>query len=130
MLPAMIAELPLTLDAGRLSWSHVPLSIVILGDVLLGAGFAVTTWAQAVNRFFEPGVRIQRERGQHVIEFGTLRNRPPPRLFRCALDICGFSAGAGIVVGPDSGGLGGALILGVADEPRGHAASRRARRLR
>ena len=48
----------------------VPLSIVILGYVLLGAGIAVTTWAQAVNRFFEPGVRLQRERGQHVIDSG------------------------------------------------------------
>jgi protein-S-isoprenylcysteine O-methyltransferase Ste14 len=71
MLPAMIAEIPLaTLDAGRLSWSIVPLSIVILGYVLLGAGAALTTWAQAVNRFFEPGVRLQRERGQHVINSG------------------------------------------------------------
>lgn len=71
MLPAMAAEIPLaTLDAGRLSWSAVPLSIVILGYALLGAGIALTTWAQAVNRFFEPGVRIQRERGQHVINSG------------------------------------------------------------
>jgi len=71
MLPAMIAEIPLaTLDAGRLSWSVVPLSIVILGYVLLGAGTVLTTWAQAVNRFFELGVRLQRERGQHVINSG------------------------------------------------------------
>jgi len=71
MLPAMIAEIPLaTLDAGRLSWSAVPLPIVILGYVLLGVGIALATWAQAVNRFFEPGVRLQRERGQHVISCG------------------------------------------------------------
>jgi protein-S-isoprenylcysteine O-methyltransferase Ste14 len=71
MLPAMVAEIPLaTLDAGRLSWSAVPLSIVIVGYFLLGGGIALTTWAQAVNRFFEPGVRLQRERGQHVIDTG------------------------------------------------------------
>jgi len=71
MLPAMIAEIPLaTLDAGRMFWSAVPFSIVVLGYVLLAAGMAFGTWAQAVNRFFEPGVRLQRERGQHVISTG------------------------------------------------------------
>ena len=53
-----------------MGWSAVPLSIVILGYVLLAAGIAVSTWAQAVNRFFEPGVRLQRERGQQVISSG------------------------------------------------------------
>ena len=71
MLPAMVAEVPLaTLDAGRMLWSDVPPFIVVLGYVLLGASMALTTWAQAVNRFFEPGVRLQRERGQHIIRSG------------------------------------------------------------
>ncbi len=71
MLPAMVAEIPLaTLDAGRMFWSIVPGWIVVLGYVLLAAGMALGTWAQAVNRFFEPGVRLQRERGQHVISAG------------------------------------------------------------
>ena len=71
MLPAMVAEGPLaTLDAGRMLWSDVPPFIVVLGYVLLGASMALTTWAQAVNRFFEPGVRLQRERGQHIIRSG------------------------------------------------------------
>lgn len=30
----------------------------------------ITAWAQAVNRFFEPGVRLQRERGQYVVTSG------------------------------------------------------------
>jgi protein-S-isoprenylcysteine O-methyltransferase Ste14 len=64
----LIVEIPLaTFDAGRMSWSVVPPFIVILGYVLLGVGIALGAWAQAVNRFFEPGVRIQRERGQHVV---------------------------------------------------------------
>lgn len=63
MLPAMVAEVPLaTLDAGRMAWSAVPMAFVALGYLLLLAGIAITTWAQAVNRFFEPGVRLQRER--------------------------------------------------------------------
>ncbi len=67
----MIAEIPLgTLDAGRMKWSVMPTSVVILGYILLAVGITLGTWAQAVNRFFEPGVRLQRERGQHVISNG------------------------------------------------------------
>jgi len=68
ILPAMVIEVPLaTFDAGRVAWSSMPKAFVILGYALLGAGIALSTWAQAVNPFFEPGVRIQRERGQQVI---------------------------------------------------------------
>jgi protein-S-isoprenylcysteine O-methyltransferase Ste14 len=71
MLPAMVAEIPLaTLDSGRMGWPAVPLSIVIVGYILVGAGTLLGTWAQAVNRFFEPGVRLQKERGQQVISSG------------------------------------------------------------
>ena len=44
-----------------------------LSYVLLIGGIAVTTWAQAVNPFFEPGVRIQNERAQRVITSGPYR---------------------------------------------------------
>jgi len=44
--------------------------VVLLGYALLGAGIALGAWAQAVNRFFEPGVRLQRERGQQVVSTG------------------------------------------------------------
>ncbi|MGH6613806.1 methyltransferase family protein [Sphingomonas sp.] len=74
MLPAMIAIIPLaTLDAGRMHWSAMPLSVVVLGYILLIAGIAGTGWAQAVNPFFEPGVRIQSERHQRVIDSGPYR---------------------------------------------------------
>jgi protein-S-isoprenylcysteine O-methyltransferase Ste14 len=36
-------------------------------------GIAVTTWAQVVNPFFEPGVRIQKERAQQVVTAGPYR---------------------------------------------------------
>ena len=71
MLPAMVSEIPLaTLDSGRMSWSAVPIVFITAGYLLLVAGIAVTAWAQAVNRFFEPGVRLQKERGQRVISTG------------------------------------------------------------
>jgi protein-S-isoprenylcysteine O-methyltransferase Ste14 len=74
MLPAMALEIPIgALDAGRMGWSAVPLWVVLVGYVLLISGIAVTTWAQAVNPFFEPGVRIQTERAQQVITSGPYR---------------------------------------------------------
>jgi protein-S-isoprenylcysteine O-methyltransferase Ste14 len=54
-------------------WSDVPLFVVLIGYVLLVGGIAVTAWAQAVNPFFEPGVRIQTERSQRVITSGPYR---------------------------------------------------------
>src|SRR3546814_3439128 len=74
ILPAMVAILPVAaLDAGRLHWSQVPLWLVAGGYAALLAGIAVTAWAQAVNPFFEPGVRIQSERHQRVIDSGPYR---------------------------------------------------------
>jgi protein-S-isoprenylcysteine O-methyltransferase Ste14 len=74
ILPTMVAILPLAaLDAGRLHGSTPPLWVVVLGYVMLVAGVAATGWAQAVNPFFEPGVRIQSERHQHVIDTGPYR---------------------------------------------------------
>ena len=56
-----------------MGWSGVPLWVVLIGYVLLIGGIAVTTWAQAVNPFFEPGVRVQKERAQRVITSGPYR---------------------------------------------------------
>lgn len=74
ILPAMVAVLPVaSLDAGRFHWSSVPDWTVVLGYGLMLAGIAATGWAQAVNPFFEPGVRIQSERHQRVIDTGPYR---------------------------------------------------------
>lgn len=71
ILLAFAAEIPVaTFDAGRMEWSVVPLWVIYAGYLLLLGGIAVTAWAQAVNPFFEPGVRIQAERGQRVITSG------------------------------------------------------------
>lgn len=74
ILPAMVAILPVAaLDAGRFHGSQVPFWLVGAGYAALLAGIAVTAWAQAVNPFFEPGVRIQSERHQRVIDRGPYR---------------------------------------------------------
>ena len=73
-LPAMLA-IPIVsaLDDGRYGWSHMPWWGCALGYALLLVGFAGLTWAQAVNKFFEPSVRIQTDRGHRVIDAGPYR---------------------------------------------------------
>lgn len=70
-LPAMVSILPVAaLDDGRYHWSHVPWRACLFGYVLVVAGLAGLTWAEAVNKFFEPTVRIQADRGHRVIDGG------------------------------------------------------------
>ncbi len=58
------------LDDRRFHWSGMPWWVCGIGYVLLIAGMAGLTWAEAVNKFFEPTVRIQTDRGYHVIDKG------------------------------------------------------------
>jgi protein-S-isoprenylcysteine O-methyltransferase Ste14 len=64
------AILPVAALDFRFGWSQLPDWTTTVGCVLFVAGFAGQTWAQAVNRHFEPGVRIQEDRGQTVIDTG------------------------------------------------------------
>jgi protein-S-isoprenylcysteine O-methyltransferase Ste14 len=59
------------LDRGRFHWSDgVPSWIQALGLIALAAGYVLCLWAMAVNRFFSSVVRIQSDRGQHVVASG------------------------------------------------------------
>jgi protein-S-isoprenylcysteine O-methyltransferase Ste14 len=59
------------LDRGRLHWSdNVPDWLSAAGLVVVAAGYALALWAMRVNRFFSSVVRIQSDRGQHVITSG------------------------------------------------------------
>ena len=57
-------------DAGRFHWSRVPLALIVLGYVLLCVGYFLSIWVYRVNKFAEPTVRIQTERGHKVIDTG------------------------------------------------------------
>lgn len=59
------------LDRGRFHWSDdVPLWLRVLGFIGLIGGYALCFWAMRVNRFFSSIIRIQSDRGQHVIDGG------------------------------------------------------------
>jgi protein-S-isoprenylcysteine O-methyltransferase Ste14 len=71
ILVMMLAVLILAaLDDGRYHWFHLPWWGCALGYMLLFVGMAGLTWAEAVNKFFEPTVRIQTDRGHKVIDTG------------------------------------------------------------
>jgi protein-S-isoprenylcysteine O-methyltransferase Ste14 len=92
ILLAMVAIMPVgALDAGRFHWSAVPDWLVGLGYLALLAGIAATAWAQAVNPFFEPGVRIQSERHQRVIDTGPYRFVRHPGYFSAVLLFFGMA---------------------------------------
>jgi protein-S-isoprenylcysteine O-methyltransferase Ste14 len=62
------------LDRGRFHWSEgVPLSLRLVALAVFALGLALTLWAMHVNRFFSSAVRIQRERGQRVVDDGPYR---------------------------------------------------------
>lgn len=71
LLLSLLAIFPVAaLDDGRYHWSSVPLWLVVFGYLLFSIGFVVSAWVEAVNKFAEPGVRIQTERGHKVVDTG------------------------------------------------------------
>jgi len=59
------------LDRGRFHWSdNVPAWLQAVSLIALAAGYVLCFWAMAVNCFFSSVVRIQSDRGQHVVASG------------------------------------------------------------
>ena len=59
------------LDRGRLHWSDtVPRAIQLLALMLFAMAFGIGLWAGRENRFATALVRIQEDRGHHVITSG------------------------------------------------------------
>ena len=71
VLPTILAiPIVAALDDGRYHWLPVPWWGCVLGYALLIIGMVGLTWAESVNKFFEPTVRIQTDRGHKVIDTG------------------------------------------------------------
>ncbi|MBX5054769.1 isoprenylcysteine carboxylmethyltransferase family protein [Rhizobium lentis] len=59
------------LDRGRFHWSdNVPDWLQGVCLFTVAAGYALALWAMRVNRFFSSVIRIQADRGQHVVSTG------------------------------------------------------------
>jgi protein-S-isoprenylcysteine O-methyltransferase Ste14 len=74
------------LDGGRFGWSPVPLWVEAIGFGLFVAYIVLNIWAATSNPFLSAAVRIQEDRGQHVIVTGPYRLvRHPMYLGLCLL---------------------------------------------
>ena len=96
IVPLVALWLPLlaVLVAGldqRLAWSTtMPGWVHWLGLALLTFGYAVGTWAMAVNAYFSSHVRIQTDRGQTVISTGPYAIVRHPAYITGAIAMCGI----------------------------------------
>ncbi len=62
------------LDVGRFRWSRaMPGAVRVLGFVGYAGGIGLLGWAMLANPFFSSAVRIQSDRGQHVVSTGPYR---------------------------------------------------------
>lgn len=84
------------MDVGRFDWSGpIPLGVRLVALAAYTAAVGLSVWSMVANRFFSPVVRIQAERGHHVISTGPYGYLRHP----------GY---AGLMVG----GLTGGVVLG------------------
>jgi protein-S-isoprenylcysteine O-methyltransferase Ste14 len=79
----------------RLGWAPMPVWISVLGHLVLAAGFGLITWAQGVNRHFEPSVRIQSDRGHTVVDTGPYAHVRHPGYIGGSLVLAGMALALG-----------------------------------
>lgn len=82
-------------DDGRFHWSSMSWLLVGLGYLLLIMGWIGVAWVETVNPFFEPGVRIQTERGHHVIDIGPYAIVRHPGYVAASFMFAGFALSLG-----------------------------------
>jgi protein-S-isoprenylcysteine O-methyltransferase Ste14 len=75
------------LDAVRFGWALLGPVWAVAGALLLSIGMVPVAWAMAVNRHLEPLVRIQQDRGHHVVTTGPYRSIRHPMYFGLILQI-------------------------------------------
>ncbi len=111
-LPAVLTILLVAgLDAGRFHWSRLPWIVSPVGLLLLLFGLGLITWAEAVNKFFEPMVRIQTERGQRVIDSGPYAVVRHPGYLASAFVSFGTALSLGSLCALIPAALAAALLL-------------------
>jgi protein-S-isoprenylcysteine O-methyltransferase Ste14 len=72
---AILAHLAVAgLDVGRFHWSvPPPTALRVVALVVYAAGLGFGMWAIVTNRFFSSVVRLQSDRGHHVVDTGPYR---------------------------------------------------------
>ena len=74
-------------------------------------GFGLSVWAEAVNKFFEPTVRIQTDRGHKVIDNGPYAIVRHPEYASACLLFAGVALCLGSLWALIPGGISSLLII-------------------
>jgi protein-S-isoprenylcysteine O-methyltransferase Ste14 len=111
MIPMLVVWLGgfvlIGIDAGRFHWSHVPLSLQVLGFALLCLGSYLVMLTFKANSYAAPVVKIQKERGHQVVTSGPYAYVRHP-MYSGALLV---SVGVPLLLGSWWGLAAGALLL-------------------
>jgi protein-S-isoprenylcysteine O-methyltransferase Ste14 len=91
----------------RFGWSHMPLFVQILGALLLVPMGVLSYLTFRENRFAAPVVRVQKERGHHVIATGPYAYVRHPMYLGAIF----FGLGVPLMLGALSGLALGALLI-------------------
>jgi protein-S-isoprenylcysteine O-methyltransferase Ste14 len=97
------------LDACRFGWSHVPLWVRWIGAIAIAVSLAIVQWTVLENRYAVVVVRVQRERGQHVITTGPYRFVRHPMYAGAIL----LFVGTPLLLGSWYGLIGTVIIIGL-----------------
>ena len=73
LMVLLIVPVVAGLDIGRFHWSNLSVHYTVVGFVLYVLGSVLINWAMIVNPYFEPTVRIQKDRGHQVITTGPYK---------------------------------------------------------
>jgi len=92
------------LDVKRFGWSSIALGLAYPGAIAFVLGILMIAWVLRVNPFAEATVRIQRDRGQSVVDSGPYRFVRHPMYIGACLMYLGMPLVLGSVA---------ALVLGV-----------------
>jgi protein-S-isoprenylcysteine O-methyltransferase Ste14 len=97
----------MALDAGRFGWSHLPLAAALVGGVLMLLGTYLAFAGARANHFASIIVRLQPDRGHHVVDQG------PYALVRHPIYAGAFltALGAPLVLGSGWGLVGSAMLI-------------------
>jgi protein-S-isoprenylcysteine O-methyltransferase Ste14 len=106
-VPLFLAWLPLmALDAARFGWSHVPAWLQGVGGGAIVACYSISYLAYRENTFLAAVVKLQADRGQHVVSTGPYAHVRHPLYAAAVL----FLVGTALLLGSWYG-LWGAVVL-------------------
>jgi protein-S-isoprenylcysteine O-methyltransferase Ste14 len=99
LLPLVYSLVPIAaLDDARFHWLPLPWWVSLPGYALMLGGFAIVAWAESVNKFFEPTVRIQTDREHRVVDTGPYALVRHPGYAAAMLAIPGMALALGSAV--------------------------------